>query len=94
MYPKPQEECLHWMNRSYDENHHFTSNFYDIDYSFEVELNEEDNFQASKEGKFQQGDPWVICFIFEDNEVVDEHQKTKLQFPTNFQRQFIFTTSP
>jgi hypothetical protein len=94
VYIKPQEQCLHWMNINYDESHHFTSNFYDIDCSSEAEFNEEDIFQASKEGNLQQEDPWVICFISEDNEVVDEQQKTTLQFPTNVQQQFIFATSP
>jgi hypothetical protein len=39
-YTKPQEECLHWMKIIYDDIHHFTSNFYDIDFSYEVDFNE------------------------------------------------------
>jgi hypothetical protein len=82
-YTKPQKECLHWINRS---NHHFISYFYDNDCLSEEEFNEENIFQASKEGHLQQEDPWVICFIYEDNEVVDEQQKTGLQFSTSVQQ--------
>jgi hypothetical protein len=94
VYTKPQEECLHWMNRSNGKSHHFTSKFYDVDCSSGAEFNEEDIFQASKEGNLQQEVPWVVCFIFEDNEIVGEQQKTTLQFSTNVQQQFIFATSP
>jgi hypothetical protein len=52
------------MNIIYDENNYFTSKFYDIDCSCEAEFNEEDIFQASKEGKFQHEYPWVIFFHF------------------------------
>jgi len=75
-------------------SHHFVSNFYDIDCSSEIEFNEEDILQPSKEGHLQQEDLWVISFISEDNEVVDEQQKTTLQFPTNVQQKFFFATSP
>ena len=57
------------MNRS---NHQITSGSNDVDFSFESDFNKEDSFQTSKEGNLQQEDPWVICFISEDNEVVDE----------------------
>ena len=57
--------------------------------SYETNFIEEDILQASKEGNLQQEDPWVICFISEDNEVVYEQQKTSLQFPINFQQQII-----
>jgi hypothetical protein len=94
VYIKTQEQFLNWMNVNIGKIHHFMSKFYDIDCFFEVEFNEENIFQASNEGKLQQEDLWVIYFIFEDCEVVDEQQKITLHFPTNVQQQFIFSTSP
>jgi hypothetical protein len=41
----------------------------------------------------QQDDPWVICFIYEDNEIIDEQPTISLHFSTNFQQQFMFATS-
>jgi hypothetical protein len=84
IYIKPQEQCLNWMNITIGKSHHFISYSYDDDYLSESKFNEEDIFQVSKEGHLQQDDPWEICFISEYNEVVDEQQKTTLQFPTKF----------
>jgi hypothetical protein len=92
---KAKEECQHGINKSDDKSYHFTLNLQAIDFSSGVEFNEEEIFQASKEeGNLQQEVPWVVYFIFEDNEIVGEQQKTTLQFSTNVQQQFIFATSP
>jgi hypothetical protein len=86
-YTKPQKECFHWMNRS---NHHITSYSHEVDFLYESHFNEEYILQESKEGHSQQEDPWVICFIYEDNEIVYETKNTTLHFSTNVQQQFIF----
>jgi len=82
------------MNINNCKSRHLISNFYDVNCSPETNFNEEDILQSSKLGHLQQEDPCVICYIYEDNEVVDEQQNTSLQFPKKFQQQFIFATTP
>jgi hypothetical protein len=91
VYINLKGECLHWMNKSDVNDYHFTSNFQVVDFSPGENFNEEDIFQASKEeGNLQQEVPWVVYFIYEDNEIVGEQQKTTLQFSTNVQQKIYF----
>jgi hypothetical protein len=83
------------INKNDDKSYHFKLNFQVVDCLSGVEFNEEEVLLASKEkGLLQQEVPWVVYFIFEDNEIVGEQQKTTLWFFIDVQQQFIFSTSP
>jgi hypothetical protein len=74
VYTKMKEECQHGINKSDDKIYHFTLNFQVVDFSSEVEFNEEEVFQHIKrKGEFTTRG-WVVYFIFEDNEIVGEQQ--------------------
>jgi hypothetical protein len=80
VYAKLKEGCQHGIDKSY----HFTLNFQAIDFLSGVEFNEEKVFSKPKEKRhLQQEVPWMVSFIFEDNEIVGEQQKTSLRFYTD-----------
>ena len=89
-YIKPQQQSLHRRDR----NHHFTSDLYHVDCFSEAEFHEENILQASKERHLQQEESWMIHFISEDHEVIDEQQNMALQFPTKVHQQFTIANSP
>jgi hypothetical protein len=89
MYIKPQQQCL----RQRDRNHHFTSYLYYVDCFHEAEFHEERNLQASKERHLQQEESWMIHFISEDHEVIDEQRNMALHFPTKVHQHFTIATS-